>query len=329
MKRITMKQIAEELGLSRTTVSLVLQQKGDAHRIRKETQTRILNYARNAGYRPDYFALALNSRQSGVIGAIFPDVFESFMGSLIRGMESVLYEREYSLMISTSRFSVERERENIESMVYRGVDGLILVPTMPYQGAAAYDTTYLAELSAQQFPIVLVDRYLKNLPFPCVLQHDYQLAYNAVETLVQKGHERIVCVSFNLQATSIEDRLRGYRDAMQTHQLPERLVLLSVQDPESSDLADEVNKLLNSRDYPDAFMVTTTGLADKLNWILARLAHHLPIVRFGTASPWVSHPDIQDIVQPHTEMGRKAAESLLELISSPDKIGNNPTSIIC
>jgi LacI family transcriptional regulator len=329
MKRITMKQIAEELGLSRTTVSLVLQQKGDLHRIRKETQQRILDYARNAGYKPDYFASALNSRQSGVIGAIFPDVFESFMGSLIRGMESVLYERGYSLMISTSRFSGEREREHIASMVYRRVDGLILVPTMPYHGNAPYDSSYLMELSVQRFPIVLVDRYLKNLPLPCVLQHDHQLAYNAVETLIQKGHERVVCVSFNLQATSIEDRLRGYHDAMQTHHLPERLVLLSAQDPDSSDLADEVTNLVNSKDYPDAFLVTTTGLADKLNWILARLGQHLPIVRFGTASPWVSHPDIRDIAQPHTEMGRNAAELLLELISSPYKVGSDPTTILC
>jgi len=77
MKRLTMKQIAQELGLSRTTVSLVLQQKGDQHRIAKETQERILTYARSAGFRPDYFASALNSRHSGVIGAVFPDVFES------------------------------------------------------------------------------------------------------------------------------------------------------------------------------------------------------------------------------------------------------------
>ncbi len=329
MKRITMKQIAEELGLSRTTVSLVLQQKGDVHRIRKETQQRILDYARDAGYRPDYFASALNSRQSGVIGAIFPDVFESFMGSLIRGMESVLYEKGYSLMISTSRFSGERERENIESMVYRRVDGLILVPTMPFHGKAPYDTSYLAELSAQRYPIVLVDRYLEDLSFPCVLQHDHQLAFEAVETLIQKGQERVVCVSLNLQATSIKDRLRGYRDAMQNHHLPEKLVLLSAQDPESSDLSDEVNKLLNSEDYPDAFLVTTTGLADKLNWILSQLGQHLPIVRFGTASPWVSLPDIQDIVQPHTEMGSKSAELLLELIASPSKVGKSSSIILC
>jgi len=325
MKRLTMKQIAQELGLSRTTVSLVLQQKGDQHRIAKETQERILAYAQSAGFKPDYFASALNSRHSGVIGAVFPDVFESFMGSLIRGMESVLYPKGYSLMISTSSFNQKRERECVAAMMYRGIEGLILVPTMPFVGTSAYDPSQVAQMVAQRFPLVLVDRSIKSLEVACVVQDDYQLAFDAVGRLVAQGHTRIVCLSFNLQATSIENRLQGYRDAMHLHGLKERLLLLTQQNPDSDDLKDSLAQLVSEQGPPDAFFVTTTVIADKLDFLLHRMSLQRPIVRFGSASPWSRHQHILDIHQPHILMGRQAASLLMDQINTspsewrPDK----------
>jgi LacI family transcriptional regulator len=328
MKRLTMKQIAQELGVSRTTVSLVLQQKGDRHRISKETQERILAYARAEGFRPDYFASALNSRHSGVIGAVFPDVFESFMGSLIRGMESVLDGKGYSLMISTSRFDQERERECIDAMLYRGIDGLILVPTMPFVGATPYDPAQIARMVAQRFPLVLVDRSIKGLTVSCVLQDDYHLAYKAVDNLIVLGHSRIICLSFNLQASSIEDRLRGYQDAMRVRGLKERFLLLAQQNPDSEDLKDSLAELVVQDGPPDAFFVTTAVIADKLDYLLQHMDLQIPIVRFGSASPWSRHQHIIDIHQPHIAMGNQAASALMHLISHPADEWQ-PETIIC
>ncbi len=323
-----MKQMAQDLGLSRTTVSLVLQQKGDQHRIAKETQERILNYANSAGFKPDYFASALNSRHSGVIGIVIPDVFESFMGSLIRGMESVLYGKGYSLMISTSSFNQLRERESIDAMVYRGIDGLILVPTMPFVGAPPYDPSQVAQLNAQHFPLVLVDRTINGLDVACVLQDDYKLAFDAVGDMVGKGYMRIVCLSFSLQATSIEDRLKGYRDGMRLYGLQERFLFLTQQNPDSDDLKDSLVQLVQEGALPDAFLVTTTVIADKLDFLLQRMNLRRPIVRFGSASPWSRHQHIIDIQQPHIAMGSQAAGLLIRLISQP-AAECQPETIIC
>ena len=314
-----MQRIAQQLGCSRTTVSLVLKGKGDQYRISRKTQERIRSYASRVGYKPDYFASALNSRQSGFIAAVFPDVFESFMGSLVRGMESVLYDRDYTLMISTSRFDQRREQDLVEKMIYRGAEGLILVPTMPFRREGTYRNRYIRELTGRNFPLVLVDRCIEGVDAPCILQEDYPLAVSAVSRLISQGCRRIVCVSFDLRASSIEQRLLGYRDAMHAQGLTDTYMLLEQQDPEAHDLAELLD---NQIETADGFFVTTTGIAEKLSWLLRQLGREMPITRFGSVSPYTAR-DMTDIPQPHVAMGMKAGETILKLIegeSSPGTI---------
>lgn len=306
-----MQRIAQQLGCSRTTVSLVLKGKGDQYRISRQTQEKIRSFARQAGYKPDYFASALNSRQSGFIAAVFPDVFESFMGSLVRGMESVLYDRDYTLMISTSRFDQRREQDLVEKMLYRGAEGLILVPTMPFRNEGTYRNTYIRELADRKFPLVLVDRCIEGIDAPCILQEDYPLAFSAVSRLISRGCRRIVCVSFDLQASSIEQRLLGYRDAMHAQGLTDQYILLEELNPEAHDLAEKLDNMLETA---DGFFVTTTGIADKLFRLLRQRGRVLPITRFGSASPYMTR-DMTDIPQPHVAMGMKAGETVLKLIA--------------
>lgn len=313
MKRLTMKQIADQLNISRTTVSLVLKGKGDQYRISKDTQQRIISYVEQAGYRPNYFASALNSRTSGIIGAVFPDLFESFMGSIVRGIETVLYEHDYSLMISTSRFSHQREQAIIKNILYRGADGLLLVPSMPYHHEAPYNSEYIESLVKQNVPMVLIDRKIKGVSVPCVVQKDYERSYGAVTSCIQNGAGRVCCVSFYLQATSIEERLKGYARAVRDHHLEPSYILLREQNPSSRDLQTKLSAQLRSKEPPDAFFVTTSGIADKLSWMLRSEGLTIPIARFGSTAPW-THQELMDIPQPHTEMGKKAAQLLIERI---------------
>ncbi len=306
-----MKQIAEHLGISRTTVSLVLKGAGDQYRISPSTQQRILSYARSSGYRPNYFASALNSRHSKVIAAIFPDVFESFMGRIVKGMESVLYEQGYSLMLSTSRFDPERERSLIDSMLYRGCDGLVLIPTMPYSHEPPYDSSYIRDIVSEAPPIVLVDRTIPDITLPCVLQLDYRRTAEALTPAAESGCRNIVCISFDLQASSIRDRLRGYSDVMKYYGLQEQVFFLTSQDPTSGDLTEYLDSL---ETMPDLFFVTTSGLADKLSFLLKQRCSTAPIIRFGSSAPW-SMDTMTDIPQPHEAMGAEAARLLLSCIN--------------
>jgi DNA-binding LacI/PurR family transcriptional regulator len=313
----TMKQIAAELGVSRTTVSLVLQGKGDEYRISRDTQETIRSFVEESEYKPNYFAKALNRGRSDIIGAVFPDVFESFMGNIIRGIESVLYEEGYSLMISTSRFDNRRERLIVEKMVWQGVDGIILVPTMPFRGEGTYEGEHVKRLLEEKYPLVIVDRNIEGLVSHTVLQDDFEAAWRAVSGVIGEGARSIACLSFDIAASSINQRLSAYRQALKEAGLKERSIILDRLDPESDDLEKAVTRLLSEGISPDAWFVTTSGLADKLAWLLEKTEAKPAIIRFGETPPW-NKPRMRDIPHPHREMGRAAAELLLELIEKPD-----------
>ncbi len=313
----TMKQIAAELGVSRTTVSLVLQGKGDEYRISRETQERIRSFVEEEEYRPNYFAKALNRGRSDIIGAVFPDVFESFMGNIIRGIESVLYEMGYSLMISTSSFDNRRERLIAEKMVWQGVDGIILVPTMPFRGRGSYENSHVKRLLDKKYPLVIVDREIEGLESHTVLQDDFDAAYRAVSEIIEEGARSVACLSLDVAASSIDQRLSAYGQAVQEARLQETRIILRDADPESDDLADAVAGLYADGRGPDAWFVTTSGLAEKLAWLLKRSAHNAPIIRFGETASW-TEARMRDIPHPHREMGRAAAELILELIENPE-----------
>ena len=328
----TMKDIAKQLGLSRTTVSLVMQGRGDEYRISQATQNLIKTLVEETDFKPNYFAKALNSGKSAMIGAIFPDVFEPFMSNLIRGIETVLYHRGYSLTISTSRFDASREQALVDKTVWQGADGIILVPTMPFNGQAPYDNSHICPLLDLDYPLVVVDRTIPGLETHRVVQDDYGMARAAIERLIGRlsspgnleaqaqgaaPHHllHIPCVSFDLAASSIKARVQAYLDTVvATGQQAETLFLDCI-DPESTDLSDLVQGQLESARPPDAFFVTTAGLAEKLYWLLQRSTRlsSVPILRFGSSSRWLESPFIE-IPQPHEQMGVAVADLILDLI---------------
>jgi DNA-binding LacI/PurR family transcriptional regulator len=339
----TMQDIASQLGLSRTTVSLVLQGRGDEYRISRRTQNLIRARVAEADFRPNYFAQALTSGRSAVIGAIFPDVFEPFMSNLIRGIETVLYDRDYSLTISTSRFDARREQTLVEKTVWQGADGIILVPTMPFNGQASYDSSHLRPLLDIGYPLVVVDRTIPNLATHQVMQDDYGMARTALEGLMAKLEEsgatkrkpgayrrtpgcrlHIPCVSFDLAASSVQARIQAYEDVMKAAGLQTDTIFLGAMDPDSTDLADAVHRLLDAGKAPDAWFVTTAGLAEKLHWLLSRPGNPPvpPMVRFGSSSRWLDSSFI-DIPQPHEKMGVAVAGLMLDLIDG--KAGKTET----
>ena len=328
----TMKDIASQLGLSRTTVSLVMKGLGDEYRISRATQNLIKTLVKESDFRPNYFAKALTSGRSAVIWAIFPDVFEPFMSNLVRGIEAVLYGHGYSLTISTSRFDVGREQALVEKAVWQGADGIILVPTMPFSSQAPYDNSYLSSLVALNYPLVTVDRTIPGLETHRVVQDDYGMARSALENLLAKLDSkmpRLPCVSFNLAASSVQARIQAYLDVMKSAALEAEMLFLDQINPDSTDLADAILSKSTPDTAPDAWFVTTAGLAEKLHWLLRRPGYPLtPIVRFGSSSPWLDSPFI-DIPQPHEKMGVAVANLIISLIDKkPQNTSSNRYKII-
>ncbi|MBD3243042.1 MAG: substrate-binding domain-containing protein, partial [Chitinivibrionales bacterium] len=289
------------------------------YRISKATQRKVLQRAKQLNFRPNYFAKALNLRRTGVIGIVFPNVFEPFMSEVVKGIEDVLYPADYTMALSTSRFDRQLEQRILEQMCYRGVDGILLVFNAPFRGQA-YDYSHLHALLRQDMPVVFIDRTLHGGRAPCVLQNDHDGAYQATDALIRAGCRHVAYVSLDIDVETIRARHAGYCAALAAHNRkpsPRHRILLDRRDPGASDLSTALDRLMASRTPPDGFFVTTNGLSYKLRYLLRRrgltLNKDVRIAKFG-ADPDYHASGMYCVEQPHVAMGQAAARTVLALL---------------
>ena len=216
MKRVSIKDVAREAGVSTTTISYVLNNRLDQN-ISHETTARVLDVVKKLGYVPNLSARSLISRKSNLIGVIIPQtepgkefMFSNpFYGELLSSVEYTARQNGYHLLIS----GTEKDQSYLAIARNRDVDGIIIVGTYPSE--------YMEELKQIGVPVILVDAYITEGGFPTIGIDDRLGGLKATRYLLQKGHRRIAFVSGVLMKDGvIEKRFLGYRDALQEAGVP-------------------------------------------------------------------------------------------------------------
>ena len=208
-RRITIKDIAREAGVSPQTVSRAINDKGE---IRPETQERILRIAERMGYRPNRIARSLATRRSRNIGLVVPDVANPFFASVARGIEDAAHDAGYNVFLCNTDENAERESNAIRSLEAQRVDGMLLC-------SSRLSEPELVEVADRFEPLVLVNRRIDRPQTGCVIVDDAQAMKEAVLYLLQLGHCQIGLLAGPPQSHSGRERVKGYRQAMQTHKI--------------------------------------------------------------------------------------------------------------
>jgi LacI family transcriptional regulator len=125
--RITLKKLAEHLDLSRTTISMILNNVPEANRFPEETRQRVVESAKKLGYRPNYFARSLGSRRTYLIGVVAPDFGNGFEAAVLSGFERRLLNTGYTSLVATHHWSPDLLQRHVETLCDRGVEGLLLI----------------------------------------------------------------------------------------------------------------------------------------------------------------------------------------------------------
>lgn len=323
-RRTTIKDLAAALSLSTTTVSLALSGKGDTYRIAPATRGRIEEAARLMNYRPNHLARSMRRGKTDTIGVVFPNVSETYMNNVLEGIEMVANRHGISLMIATSSFDYQIEARNIETLLDRRVDGILLVPYAPFR-SEEYSNMALRRLATSGIPVVAMDRSVPGLIRHTVQGADRQAARKATELLLESGCRKPAYLGFDLIIDTLENRRKGFHEAVKNAGLSRdcRELLVRDRNPESTDIHDWLNRLGNSGKMPDCFLVSTNGLALKLRSLMIEISGRNPgrnsyrIARFGEDAPFFP-TGMVDISQPHKELGQKAILKLLALITEED-----------
>ena len=198
-----MKDIARDLGVSVVTVSKVLRNHKD---IGEETRKRVLRRAKELNYRPNMAARALTTGRTYIAGLIVPDLLHPFFAQVAKALSAALRQHGYGLLLSSSEEDPELERQEIEQMLARRVDVILI--------ASVQETARsLRPIKAHQTPYVLIDRCFAGCAADFVGTDDVAVGLLAANHLIEQGCTRIAHIGGPAVSTAA-DRLQGYRQAL-------------------------------------------------------------------------------------------------------------------
>ena len=216
MAKVTIKDVAKKANVSITTVSLVLNGKTSSANISKETIELVKKVAEELHYSKNYIASSLRSKVSNTIGIIIPEIDNNYYSRIVSKLDEILFEKGYTLLIAVSNNDFERELSLFDDMVARQVDYLLFVPS---SAALKKENTERLDTLLNSLPMkfVVLDRKTKLNFHIEVVNDDKVGGMLASEHLINNGYKNIACLTGPKGVSSSDDRLEGYKAALNLH----------------------------------------------------------------------------------------------------------------
>ncbi len=318
MEAVTIKDIAKALNLSTSTVSRALR---GSYEINAETKRLVLEYAARVHYSPNPIALSLKENKSKTIGIIVPEIANNFFSQAINGIDAIAQQRGYHVVIFQSHESYQREVANVQQIIARKVDGLLISLS-----GQTTDVSHIQALQEKKLPLVLFDRISEQIVANKVVAENFEGAFQATEYLIKSGKKRIAHLTSPSLLSTTHERFAGYKAALDKYGIAfdENLVRYCGFEPEEAKRL--VEDLLNNH-QPDAIFTTSDRLAlDCFSAVKAKGIKMPEEVAFiGFTNLTVANlldPPLSTVVQPAFEIGQTAAELLFNAIEK--KNAQNP-----
>jgi len=309
----TMQDVARLAGVAVSTVSAVVNNKGVVSPALTERVERAIEAL---GFRPHEAARGLRLGRTHIIGMVIPDVTNPFFVEVLRAVEDEAVGNGYEVMVCDSNGQPDLELRHLNALYAQRVDGVLLVPSDSYTAHKA--------LVRHHAPIVFVDCVPMSAKVMSVVTDNFEASYEAVRYLCGLGHQRIAMISGRLAHSTSFDRVEGYRKAMQEAKLPVREEYLRHGGSHIESGYRFGLSLLKSSDPPTAIFTmnnrTTLGVLQALKELRIPCPERVSLMGFDD-SDWakVSNPSLTAIAQPTDEIGRRAAELLLQSIRSAEE----------
>lgn len=314
MKHVTLKDIAQQLCLSVSTVSRAL---ADDKNIRRETKEKVLKVAEQLGYNPNPVATNLKYGHSNTVGVIVPEMVTPFASTVINGIQEVLYAHGIKVIIANSEEDPEKEKENLRLMERFMVDGIIISQCSYKKNREEY-----LRLQEAEMPMVFYDRIPHGLDVSQVLVDDYMKSFFLVEKLILSGRRHIVHIQGPTDIYNAVERSKGYADVMKKYRLTGQIQSVTTAGMGFEDGEHIADHLLQSGCEVDAvFAFTDTlaiGIMNRLRERGKKIPEEIAIASFsGTELSRIVYPPLATVEPPLHLMGKNAAEMILKKIKEP------------
>lgn len=314
-KKILLKDIAKEVGVSTALVSYVLNGKEKEARVGEEMAKKIKKVAKKLNYQPNLIARGLKSGRTKTLGLIVADISNPFFAMLARIIENEAGRHGYTVIIGSSDEKIEKSQKLIDTFVNRQVDGLIIAPV---EGSRKQ----LSALTKMKRPFVLIDRSFNDNDPNAIVIDNRQASCRAVSLLIKNGYKQIGMIAYDTDLTHMQNRIAGYKDALAQHNisLNEKLVHSVSYDTITEDVCRILDELLRGKKkMVDALFFATNSISltalKYINALNIKVPGELGLVCFDESESYdFFYSPVTYVKQDMQSIGENAVDMLVNII---------------
>lgn len=316
-RRTSLKEMAEQLGVSIATVSRALR---NSHEVGEEMKTRVQELAKKLNYRPNPFAQSLRQQKPKVIGVVVPNLVTHYYAAVLDGIEDYATKAGYAVVAANSHEDHIREEKAIDNFVGMYVEGIIACLAQD-----TVDYSHFTEINEMGIPLVFFARTCLPEIFSSVVSNGYEAAFQATRHLIETGSKRIAFIGGPTHLDMVKRRKHGYLEALRENNISIDRSIVINGDIDYESARNATLQLLQRDDRPDAILafndIITYAAFDAIKTLRLEIPKDVAIIGFTEAesSAFVT-PKLSVIMDQAHLTGERACELLLRNIRGDKKI---------
>ena len=316
-RRTSLKDLAEQLGVSIATVSRALR---GSHEVGEEMRQKVKKLAKQLNYRPNPFAQSLRQEAPRIIGVIVPNLVTHYYAAVLDGIESYAIENDYNVISANTHENYEIEKRAVDNYISMHVSGIIACLAQD-----TIDYTHFEELADMGIPLVFFARTCLSDRFSHVVANGDEAAYEATKHLIDTGSRRIAFIGGPNHLDMVRRRKHGYLEALREYKIPIDRTLVACGRIDFDVARDATINMLKREDRPDSILafndIITYAAFDAIKSLNLRIPQDVSIIGFtdGDTAAFVT-PRLSAIMDQAHKQGRKVCELLIRAIDGDTKI---------
>lgn len=311
--------IARSLGVSKTLVSLVVNDKGDLHGISKDTQERVRQKIIELNYEPNAFARGFRTGKTYTIGLVLSDISNRFYSRIARTLEDLAWNHGYTLIICSTDEKVEKEEKQIRLLRERKIDGLIISTSQD-------NSVYFDKLVDVGLPHVLIDRVFEDMRSPNVSVDNFGGGRMIARHFLMQAISKVAIIGISpYHLSTINDRINGFKSTFGEagFTIPEKYHIRAPFDKIEDEVKARLQDFYNKGDMPEAFFALNNNITSVCLKYLRSLSLRIPedvllagfddVIYFSFTQPTVT-----TIAQPIEQISKFAFDLLIRQIEKQE-----------
>jgi LacI family transcriptional regulator len=310
-KKITIGDIAQQMGISKTAVSFVVNGKAKEKQISKSLEAKILEYTNKVGYRPNQFAQGLRTGQTKIIGMMVEDISDPFFSLVARYIEEDAYKKGYKIIYCSTENDTKKTKDLIQVYRNRQVDGYIMAPPPGIEKE-------INDLIDDKLPVVLFDRTIPGAETSNVLVNNYEAVNDAILHFISQGFRHIGMVTVVSEQIQMKDRKEGYTDALKRIKGEPNIKNVGYHEDKEK-VIQEIEDFLKLNKHLDAVFFATNYIAESGLEAVRKLGLKIPedigVIVFDDHNLYrLFSPSISAISQPIKDIATNTIALMLQML---------------